>query len=275
MVNANEWTFFNKLDKSSRQEMEGARDDILNEFSSAEKLDLNTQEWDQKLFNDLKTNKGPDYKNPNIAASYLRRYNLSHCAMAFQIFFEVFKSAPHKNIYVCDVGAGIAAGLTGILLALERQAKSAQIYFDAVECSEPMRKAAKLFIDRLELSKNKSIAHMRSFRYMDSSFRVPDLPKNTIKIVSAFHLSWPYHVSMLKKTEKDSAYCTLNQALEQIRPHQGLFTSNEKKMEVLKEVVRQYFDSSRFKVDDCGVPNANFAPFLSPSEARCLWYRLV
>ena len=264
------------LDERLRQVIEDAREGTLKEFSRTEKLDSNTRNaHDQELWYALKRDRGPNYKDPNIVASYLKCYNLSHCAMTYQIFYAVLKSATPKNIYVCDVGAGIAAGLTGILLALEHRAKTVQIYFDAVESSEAMRKAATLFVDRLELSEKESIAQMRSIPVMDSSFSIPDLPKDTIKIVSAFHLSWPYNVNLLKKTEAGSVYWTLYQALEQIRPHHGLFTSNEKKMEVLKEVVAQYFDSPRFRVEAFGIPSVNLAPFHSPSGARCLWYRTV
>lgn len=263
-----------RLDERHRQVIKDACEGAFKEFSRTEEFDSDTRNaHDKDLWHALKTNRGPDYKDPNIVASYLKCYNLSHCAMTYQIFYAVLKSATPKNIYVCDVGAGIAAGLTGILLALEHRVNSVQIYFDAVESSEAMRKAATLFVDRLELSKKESIVQMRSIPVMDSSFGIPDLPKDTIKIVSAFHLSWPYKVNLLKKTEEGSVYWTLHQALNQIRPHHGLFTSNKNKMEVLKKVVSQCCDSPRFKVEAFGIPSVNSAPFHSPSGAKCLWYR--
>ena len=173
------------------------------------------------------------------------------------------------------MGSGIAAGLTGLLLALELQNKSVQVYFDMIESSKGMRTVANLFIDALKLTKGKNVRRNKIYRFIDPEFNTTDLPTDTIKIVSAFHLHWPYMKHLLEKNNGNSAYQTLRQAVAKIKPHHGLFTSNEKKIDVLKEAVPPYFGSSSFTMDNYRIWNRYQDPFSTPSGAQCLWFRTV
>ncbi len=256
-------------------EIQKACESALNEFSRKKRLSTDDVLFKETtLKKSLLTNEGPNYKDPGIVGAYLKKYHLSHYTMTFQLFATILKSIPKQNIYVCDIGAGTAAGLAGILVALDCQTKlDVNLYFDMVESSEEMTEAAMLFLNRLNISSKNSRVKMRCFSSMDSSFALPTLPNGTTKIVTAFHLSLPYDLSLLQ-TDLGAPSRTLKQALKKINPPHGLFTTNENKMDTLHNTVSQHFDSFPDSIREQGsIPSRG--TFYTPTRANYLYYDLV
>ena len=224
---------------------------------------------EHRLALDLNGDQGPDYSKPNIVAAYLSKYHLNHCVMAYQIFSIVLKQAHMdevRNIYVCDVGSGIGAGLAGLLLALGQQKKCRNIYFDMIESSREMAKAEKYFYEEMKCPSEISLQE-RQFK--NSSFEMPILPTRTIRIVSAFHLTWPYNSYNLKM-DYGSAPRTTNQVLKRVKPHLGLFTGHIRKTFSIKKTVAEYFSSRNFRMGECSVP-PRLDSTQTPKDAQFLW----
>ncbi len=267
-------TFYDQL-KKYHPEIRKACESALNEFRAKKRLSKDEILFKETtLKKDLLKNEGPNYKDPGIVGAYLKKYHSSHFTMTFQLFATILKSIPKQNIYVCDIGAGTAAGLAGILVALDCQTKlDVNLYFDMVESSDEMTEAAKLFLNRLNISSKNSLVEMRWFSSVDSSFVPPTLPNGTTKIVAAFHLSLPYELYLLQTHLGDPSR-TLKQALKKINPPHGLFTTNEYKMDTLHNTVRQHFDSFPDSIREQGsIPSRG--TFYTPTRANYLYYDLV
>lgn len=259
------------LDNDAYKMLKDASTEALGKYRLEKRLSDNADHMKsmRELTSELSGNQDPNYRKPNIVAAYLSKYHLNHCVMAYQIFSTVLRQpSMHKveNIYVCDVGAGIGAGLVGLLLALGQQKKPRKIYFDMIESSKEMTQAAEYYYQNLKFSSEISLK-LRWFR--NASFERPELPKRTINIISAFHLTWPYKVGNLK-TDIDSAYGTINRALERVWPHLALFTCHIGKKGSIARAVAEYFRSRNFQMGECPVPLRMDFP-QTPKNAQFLW----
>ena len=153
------------------------------------------------LSNGVMGNVPPNYDDDYIAAAYMVEYHLSHCALAYWTFSGLLNgmNGPPDALYVCDVGAGTGAGLVGLSLALSDWPQKPIVYFDAVEPSDAMRRAGELFwksFSRIRNSKYDIVGKagsVRAFKYTPDE--LPNLPNDALRIVSAFHLSFPYDVT--------------------------------------------------------------------------------
>lgn len=226
---------------------------------------------------------GPDYDDPRTVRAYLSKYHLNHTFMVYQIFSAVLKKtdlSEFDHIYVCDVGSGIGAGLVGFLLSMERKTTSQLspnlIQFDMIEASTAMVEADECFYDGLcGCWKLASKHSAKAKRFLNSSYEMPALPANAIKIVSAFHLKWPYRENYqcdnIMHTTNSSSDC-LNKVLAEIQPHLCLFTCHWGKTDILKKAVESYFSSRKIYMGECRVPISDGKGGLfTPTGAHFLW----
>ena len=104
-----------------------------------------------------------------------------------------------RALYVCDVGAGTGAGLVGLSLALSDWPQKPIVYFDSVEPSDAMRKAGTLFwraFSQIRGDTYNIIENSDSLKHFKSTpYELPELPDDAMRIVSAFHLSFPYDMT--------------------------------------------------------------------------------
>lgn len=96
----------------------------------------------------------PDYNDPFVAVSYLIEYQLSHCAMAFAVWWNFFdQHGIPSRLSVFDFAAGSGAGTVGLqlALALREQAKlpyvpNNRLRIGAYEPCKPMRQIGECFL---------------------------------------------------------------------------------------------------------------------------------
>ena len=199
----------------------------------------------------------PNYDGSYLAASYLVTYHLKHCILASWAFKSIFDQVGVPNtLYVCDVGAGTGAGRVGLTLALSKYGKQPEIYFDAHEPAEAMRSAGTFF--------------WRAFRdsvpdYFNKHYRQhptpknpPKLPANTVRVVTAFHLSLPWDnqwPSYYWNEDVKPAKNTLEEVFRMVSPDLGLFTIPDKKKKALCRVVDDFYDWDKEFGADLDIPN--------------------
>lgn len=141
---------------------------------------------------------GPDYEDVFIAGAYQILYHLRHCNMAFMIYNAIFdKMFSHQfavpDLFICDVGAGSDAGLTGLLLALKQRNMNPYIRYISIEPSDAMHEAGCSFLNNLNLWQeyNKKIDYHR-YRNLKEISNLKQLRKDK-NIITAFHLSLKYN----------------------------------------------------------------------------------
>ncbi len=112
----------------------------------------------------------PDYENPFIAGAYQIQYQLRHCVMCFRVWDALFRvmseetSIPDR-LFVCDIGAGSDAGLTGLMLALMKRNVDPHVRYVSIEPSDAMYKAGRCFRDNFELWSSKDIDYTRLYKF--------------------------------------------------------------------------------------------------------------
>ena len=198
----------------------------------------------------LNEDTGPDYGDPYIAAAYLVRYHLSHCALAYWSFNRLFCCVDiPKVLYLCDVGAGTYASRVGLELALVKQIgdyrKFPEVYFDAIEPSDVMAMAGECFWEAFSEVCNLNLYF--SFRiHRECSFTMENFPAEAMRVVSAFHLSLPYNsdLSILpfmyrygKSKGISPSQQSLRSALNLVKPNAGIFTCHTNKQSSLRDAV--------------------------------------
>ena len=181
----------------------------------------------------------PDYAEPLVAAAYMVKYHLPHCALAYWSFKELFESFGIPDaLYVCDVGAGTGAGRVGLALALSECSKHPEVLFDACEPSKAMQSAGDCFWESFQDSIKVGL---------DSEYRscpevprtLPDIPARALRVVTAFHLSLSWNDSP-RLGQLTAAQSALKSALALVSPNTGLFTCNENKILPLIIAVDSY-----------------------------------
>jgi len=188
-----------------------------------------------KLQASLNRNTGPEYDDPYVAAAYVVKYHLSHCLLAYWAFKNLFaKIGFPETLYVCDVGAGTGAGKVGVLLALNEGPNDVEVYFDACEPSARMMRAGDRFWEALRGAG--TIKPVLRYRYSHTCpAKLPQLPDDTLRVVTAFHLSLPYNDT--RSAIFDSAKESVQSALSRVSPDVGLFTCHQGKDVALRGVV--------------------------------------
>ena len=279
--------------------------DVLDELDSARKQAAlrvsEAPDWSclsepsERLKDDLIREQPLDdayYDDSIMAAAYLKEYHVPHCIMAYCAFGELFgyfdRLGDPDELYVRDVGAGTGAARVGLALALlerekERKEYPSTIYFDAFEPSRAMRAAGDIFADHLSGRVGEIVA---SFDYHDDyaagqTCRKCSLPlaqPGTQRVVTAFHLSLPYH-NLLRRGDyieaAQRARSTIQSALRLVSPHIGLFTVNSKKKDSLAWAVcdpDRWTYSKPHKLDDIrrdGIISDFKLPL--PNDAVLLW----
>ena len=279
--------------------------DVLDELDSARKqaalLVSEAPDWSclsepsERLRDDLIGDQPLDdayYDSSIVAAAYLKEYHVPHCIMAYCAFGELFgyldRPGDFDVLYVRDVGAGTGAARVGLALSLLEREKEGKknpstIYFDAFEPSREMRAAGSTFVDLLSGHVGEIVA---SFDYHDDDVAgqtcrktpFPFEQTGTQSVVTAFHLSLPYH-SLFNRGDyieaAKSARATIQSALNLVSPHIGLFTVNSNKEKSLEWAVNdpeRWAGSKPYKLDDIrrdGVISDYKLPL--PSDAVLLW----
>ncbi len=260
------------LDRSSRAKLLNVRDSALKKFKA--KYNINDQEIElakSQLFQDLKTDSGPNYSDSKIVSAYIQYYHLQHFGMSYQIFSKVvnlIRSLKSEHLYVCDVGAGTGAAFFGLKSVLRGETDRFQVSFDVVEPSHPMYTALKL-ISKEYTKEFKPLSF--DFSYIkpedDQSISTKIL-RQQIKIVTAFHLALPYKIT---SNTPNKSIKMLESVLMQIKPNICLFTVNQKKVDVLKRTVQGYLKNSKFKTGSCKVPSINSGNFKTPTDSMFVW----
>ena len=197
----------------------------------------------------------PDYDDPYVAAAYVVKYHLSHCMMAYWSFGLLLDRVGVPNaLYVCDVGAGTGAARVGLALALsQRKEHPATIYFNAIEPSGWMRDAGNAFWEAWRPAAD-------LIYWEDDApperLPIPDVD-DTLRVVTAFHLSLPYDNQPWGNVGKD-AKSNIQSVLDLVSPHVGVFTAHSGKEYSLKKAAgysSRWVDSlpARFDIPrDCG-----------------------
>ena len=196
------------------------------------------------LSNGVMGNVPPNYDDEYIAAAYMVEYHLSHCALAYWSFSGLLNAMNKlpSALYVCNVGAGTGAGLVGLSLALSDLTQKPVVYFDSVEPSEAMRKAGTLFwraFSRIRENTYNLMEDTDLLRHFKSTpYELPDLPDDVMRIVSAFHLSFPYDMTSIEsRSVFQSCHESVASAVSLVVPHHGLFTVNRNKEDSLRHTV--------------------------------------
>ena len=192
----------------------------------------------------------PKYNCSYVAAAYIFHYHLSHCVMAQRIFNSIFdRTGVPKELYVCDVGSGTGAGRVGLALALSKYEEKSDVYFDAYEPSTAMSEAADCFWSELKNYVGIGGTFRRYEQHSDlSTMRLDNFPDETLKVVTAFHLSLLWASSSQSSRYKAKAQKSLHEACRIVRPHRGVFTIHTNKKETLHEIVSEAYDWN----DSCG-----------------------
>ncbi len=219
------------LDRSSRAKLLNVRDSALKKFKA--KYNINDQEIElakSQLFQDLKTDSGPNYSDSKIVSAYIQYYHLQHFGLVYQIFSKVvnlIRSLKSEHLYVCDVGAGTGAAFFGLESVLRGETDHFQVSFDVIEPSHPMYTALKLISkEYIKAFKSLSFDVPRRIKPEDDHSIYPKDSTHQIKIVTAFHLALPYKIT---SNTPSKSIKMLESVLMQIKPNICLFTVNQKK----------------------------------------------
>ncbi len=171
----------------------------------------------------------PDYAEPLVAAAYMVKYHLSHCALAYCSFKELFEKFDVPDaLYVCDVGAGTGAGRVGLALALSEYSKSPEVLFDACEPSKAMQSAGDYFWESFEYSAKRNL-NLEFRSCPEVPLTLPDIPAGALRVVTAFHLSLPWN-DYSRLSELTAAQSALRSVLRLVSPDAGLFSCNGNKI---------------------------------------------
>ena len=198
------------------------------------------------------------YDDSYLAAAYLVIYHLKHCILASWAFKSIFERVGVPNtLYVCDVGAGTGAGRVGLALALSKYGKQPDIYFDAHEPAEAMRFAGTFF---WRAFRNSVPDYFNHYRQYPTPKNPPELPANTLRMVTAFHLSLPWDNQWPLYWEEDvkTAKNTLEEIFCIVSPDLGIFTIPNAKKKALYRVADGSYDwDKEFGTDisDIDIPN--------------------
>ena len=209
----------------------------------------------QQLLDDLRGTGVPNYSDPYIVAAYLIRYHLSHCALAYWGFKNLFDNfGCPRTLYVCDIGAGTGAGRVGLALALTEERSNPTVFFDAWEPSSHMLAAGELFWTSFGSAAPSCLSSSyREFPSLPTA--LPRIPSNTVRIVTAFHLSLPYnnrwdHVG---RQTKRSVLSSLNL----VSPALGIFSCHENKEGSLAGVLNSYPNWTKSKCSEFEIPSGD------------------
>ena len=196
----------------------------------------------------------PNYRNSYVASAYLVKYHLSHCVLASWAFKSIFERVGVPNtLYVCDVGAGTGAGRVGLALALSKYSKQPDIYFDAYEPAKEMQSADTFFWRAFQDSVPDYFKHYRQY---STPKNPPKLPANTVRVITAFHLSLPWDNQYYSCVEGvKSAKNTLEKAFRIVSPNLGIFTIHDGKKKALSRVVDDFYDWDKNFGTDPDIPN--------------------
>lgn len=230
---------------------------------------------------------GPDYNDPYVAAAYIVKYHLSHCALAYWAFNGLFELVGVPPVmYVCDLGAGTGAGRVGLALALLGRPNQPVVYFDAVEPSSAMLAAGDCFWRNLTAARQcVPDVRYRQFNELPSLFdeifgisegnsdmfeRIPD---NALSILTAFHLSLPYDDAdefnaWARSREVSAGSSAIAQAISLMSPNVGIFTGHSSKSATLTASVDWFpywsdelvCDIPQIRFNSAGAAS-DFAPF--------------
>lgn len=217
---------------------------------------------------------GPDYNDPYVAAAYIVKYHLSHCALAYWAFNGLFELVGVPPVmYVCDLGAGTGAGRVGLALALLGRPNQPVVYFDAVEPSSAMLAAGDCFWKNLaEVQQCVPEFRYRQFDELPSLFNetlgisesnsdmFEKIPDNALGILTAFHMSLPYDADSEFNTwagsRKGSAGSSaIARAVNLMSPNVGIFTGHANKRFTLSDSVDWFPYWSDKLSYDCNIPN--------------------
>ena len=203
---------------------------------------------------ELRTDLGLDYSDPYVVASYLVKYHLGHCSLAYWSFKGLLSRVGTlpSSIYVCDIGAGTGAGFIGLALALSELSESPTVHFDFFDTSDEMLNAGLHFL-RYFIEYFPKVQQWSLRLFTEAPDELPDLPQNTFSVVTAFHLSLPYGNSSFNdlRTNGQSARRSLRSLVQQVSPDAGLFTCHEGKVQSL----RQALDNADFRLDEVVIPS--------------------
>ena len=212
----------------------------------------------KELLNTLKTNDAPDYDDSFIVDAYLDIYHPQHCRLAYWVFKYLFNQFDVPNaLYVCDVGAGTQAGCVGLALALSEYKEKPAVYFDAYEPKGKMRNAGCYFWSAFRDPVGANFdPHPRRIL----PHRLPDdLPANTLRVVTAFHLSLPYKWNENNIGEK--ARNSLEKAFRLVSPEYGFFTCHKDKEDSLRQAVDNSYVWNKEKESKPYIPDT-IIPYL-------------
>ena len=198
----------------------------------------------------------PDYYDDSyLAAAYLVKYHLKHCILASWAFKSIFDRVGVPNtLYVCDVGAGTGAGRVGLALALSKYGKQPEIYFDAQEPAKAMRSAGTFFWRAFRCS----VPDYFNYRQYPTPKNPPELPANTVRVVTAFYLSLPWDNNQWSSYWEESvkpAKNTLEEVFRIVSPDLGIFTIPKSKKKALYRVVDDSYDWDKEFGTDIDIPN--------------------
>ncbi|MYC71258.1 MAG: hypothetical protein F4X17_11185 [Gemmatimonadetes bacterium] len=213
----------------------------------------------------------PNYDGSYLAASYLVTYHLKHCILASWAFKRIFDQVGVPNtLYVCDVGAGTGAGRVGLALALSKYSKQPEIYFDSHEPAEAMRSAGnffwRAFLDSVPDCFNKH------YRQYPTPKNPPKLPADTVRVITAFHLSLPWDnqwPSYYWNEDVKPAQNTLEEVFRMVSPDLGVFTIPDRKKKALCRVVDDFYDWDKEFGSDIDIPNDLGIESKSPLYTNC------
>ena len=210
----------------------------------------------------------PNYDDSYLAAAYLVTYHLKHCILASLAFKSIFERVDVPNtLYVCDVGAGTGAGRVGLALALSKYSKQPEIYFDAHEPAEAMRSAGTFF---WRAFRNSVPDYFKHYRQYPTPKNPPELPANTVRVVTAFHLSLPWDDQWpLRGVEDVKSAKTLREVFRIADPNLGIFTIHEEKKKALCRVVDDFYGWDKEFGADLDIPNDLGVKSKSPLYTDC------
>ena len=210
----------------------------------------------------------PDYENPFIAGAYQIQYQLRHCVMCFRVWDALFRvmseetSIPDR-LFVCDIGAGSDAGLTGLMLALMKKNVDPHVRYVSIEPSDEMYKAGHLFRKHFKPKRYPDIDYKR-YKCED---KFPHLCKSEsdIKIVTAFHLSWKYEQYYSDFNNNKDSSRSMKFVMDNICPDIYACTCHKNKSGNLENALNECFENSKYRREKYEIPTINpWPPRRSP-----------
>ena len=186
---------------------------------------------------ELNTNRGPKYEDPYIVSSYLVRYHLQHCSLsywAYKVIFDHLESIP-SSMYVCDVGAGTKSGLIGLILALSERPETPFVTFDSFDTSREMLSGGACFLEHFK-GYFPEVKDWNLRDFVEPPEVLPALPPNTLRLLTAFHLSLPYSDRDLyrggynPRGKPHPAQSSLQATMRLVAPEITMFTCHEDKV---------------------------------------------